>query len=152
MGLPLQIVLCVCAHIHLHTCVCVHASAYAGTHAWICACLGGCGPASGISSQDSILLVFETQFFLAGNSQIHLGWAMSRRHPPISTFPCCGYKCLLLHLSSCTDVRDGTQVFMLTCTPPTDLSPHTNAHSSYNLHRVLHSLTTQRLVLREQVQ
>lgn len=109
-------------------------------------------PALGISFQDSILLVFEIQFFLAGNSQIHLGWAMSLRDPPISTFPCCGYKCLLLHLSSCTDVRDGTQVFMPTCTSPTDLSPHTNAHSFCNLHRILHSLTTQRLVLREQVQ
>lgn len=143
-------------------CVCVHT--YTCTHAQrSCKCTcsytcldmcmsGSCGPASGISAQDSILLVFETQFFLTGNSQIQLGWVMSRRDPPISTFPCCGYKCLLLHLSSCTDVRGGTRVFMLTCTPPTDLSPHTTAHPSYNLHRVLHSLTTQRLVLREQVQ
>lgn len=32
------------------------------------------GPASGISPQDSIHLVLESQFFLAGNSQIQLGW------------------------------------------------------------------------------
>lgn len=114
MGLPLQIVLynlyakcvCVCTHTLAYM-RSVHASAHAVTHAWICACLGGCGPASGISAQDSILLVFETQFFLAGNSQIQLGWAMSRRDPPVSIVPCCGYKCLLLRLSSCMDVRVG---------------------------------------------
>lgn len=152
---------CTCTHTHAFTRVHMHVHMRGYVHVWeavgqpLVSVLGTpstYGPASGISPQDSILLVLEIQFFLAGNSQIHLGWAMSLRDPPISTFPCCGYKCLLLHLSSCTDVRDGTQIFMPTCTSPTDLSPHTNAHSFCNLHRILHSLTTQRLVLREQVQ
>lgn len=73
MGLPLQIALCVCervctrtdtfTRVHMQ----VHMLGY--VHVW-----GGYGPASGISPQDSIHLVLESQFFLPGNSQIQRGW------------------------------------------------------------------------------
>lgn len=96
-------------HCKLH-CACVSVCARARTRSHECTCRYTCldmcmsGKAMG-QPQVSVLRTPSTLFqsrsfsWLETHRFSEAGWGMSPRDPPISTFPCCGSKCLLLHLS-----------------------------------------------------